>query len=203
MTGVQTCALPICSHLLADVEDVCHRVVIYYGGKIQAAGTLKDLLAQPDTMRITTPLLPRATIERVLETIRQDAAEDRVRIDTPTQNLESYFLGVVQKAKQSEAETSGATSGHRVAAYLRGDADAPASQPDKILERLSLPAAERSTTPAPDAQPAEAIDEKRLGQLAKPQEAPLTPAAPAESTAKAAELAKANVKLSSLLGKPK
>src|SRR5512142_2402422 len=26
------------SHLLADVEDVCDRVVIYYGGRIQAAG---------------------------------------------------------------------------------------------------------------------------------------------------------------------
>jgi len=36
------------SHLLADVEDVCDRVVIYYGGKIQAAGTLKELLATPE-----------------------------------------------------------------------------------------------------------------------------------------------------------
>ena len=33
------------SHLLSDVEDVCDRVVIYYGGKIQAMGTLKELLA--------------------------------------------------------------------------------------------------------------------------------------------------------------
>src|SRR5215207_7998537 len=33
------------SHLLADVEDVCDRVVIYYGGKIQAKGTLQELLA--------------------------------------------------------------------------------------------------------------------------------------------------------------
>jgi ABC-2 type transport system ATP-binding protein len=29
------------SHLLADVEDVCDRVVIYYGGRIQAMGPLK------------------------------------------------------------------------------------------------------------------------------------------------------------------
>ena len=36
------------SHLLADVEDVCDRVVIYYGGKVQAMGTLKELLATPD-----------------------------------------------------------------------------------------------------------------------------------------------------------
>src|SRR5688500_1758484 len=42
------------SHLLSDVEDVCDRVVIYYGGKIQAMGTLKELLATPDAVRITT-----------------------------------------------------------------------------------------------------------------------------------------------------
>ena len=43
------------SHLLSDVEDVCDRVVIYYGGKIQAMGTLKELLAKPDAIRITAP----------------------------------------------------------------------------------------------------------------------------------------------------
>ena len=31
------------SHLLSDVEDVCDRVVIYYGGKIQAMGTLERI----------------------------------------------------------------------------------------------------------------------------------------------------------------
>src|SRR5437588_8213824 len=103
------------SHLLSDVEDVCDRVVIYYGGKIQAMGTLKDLLARPDAVRITTPPLPRETMERVLEMIRRDVSEDKVKIDTPTQNLESYFLDVVQKARQRSAETSGTTSGNRVA----------------------------------------------------------------------------------------
>src|SRR5438067_3833860 len=92
------------SHLLSDVEDVCDRVVIYYGGKIQAMGTLKDLLAKPDAVRITMPVLSRETMQQVLEVIRRDVAEDKVRIDNPTQNLESYFLEVVQKARQS-AET--------------------------------------------------------------------------------------------------
>src|SRR5207245_1861704 len=57
------------SHLLSDVEDVCDRVVIYYGGRIQAAGPLKELLATPDAIRITTPALPRETMQRVLELI--------------------------------------------------------------------------------------------------------------------------------------
>src|SRR6266446_3638754 len=122
------------SHLLADVEDVCDRVVIYYGGRIQAMGTLQELLAKPDAIRITTPALPRQTMERVLELIRKDVAEDKVSIDTPTQNLESYFLDVVQRARLAAAETSGAMSGARVAAYLRGaEAARPAS--DRLLER--------------------------------------------------------------------
>ena len=42
-------------------------------------------------------------------------------MDNPTQNLESYFLNIVNEAKESEEETSGATSGSQVAEYLRGD----------------------------------------------------------------------------------
>ena len=127
------------SHLLADVEDVCDRVVIYYGGKIQAMGTLKELLAEPDTLRITTPVLPRETLERVLEIIRRDVAADKVRVDNPTQNLESYFLDVVQKARQAAAETSGAhfRRARGGVSARRAPEDRPATE--KILERLALP----------------------------------------------------------------
>src|SRR6478672_10485645 len=92
------------SHLLSDVEDVCDRVVIYYGGRIQAFGPLKQLLAKPDSIRLTMPPLPRETMEKVLQIIRQDVSDDKVKIDNPTQNLESYFLDVVQRARQN-AET--------------------------------------------------------------------------------------------------
>jgi ABC-2 type transport system ATP-binding protein len=185
------------SHLLSDVEDVCDRVVIYYGGKIQAKGTLNELLANPDAVRITTPALPRETMERVLGIIRKDVAEDKVRIDTPTQNLESYFLQVVQNARRAAAETSGATSGARVAAYLRGDAEGkPATE--KILERLTAP---QPVSPQPTLSgPEETVDQKKLAALAKPTET--TPASvPATEPAKSAELEKANEKLSALLGK--
>jgi ABC-2 type transport system ATP-binding protein len=190
------------SHLLSDVEDVCDRVVIYYGGKIQALGTLKELLAKPDTLRITTPVLPRETMERVLEVIRKDVASDKVRVDNPTQNLESYFLEVVEKAKQASQQTSGAQSGARVAAYLRGDGETTPTA-DKVLEKLTLPTA---SVPIPAAsQPAEAaVNEKKLDALTKSEPAP-APAQPSSAApqVKAEDLAQADEKLSSLLGKKK
>ena len=188
------------SHLLADVEDVCDRVVIYYGGRVQAAGTLKELLTKPDALRITTPLLPRATMERVLEMIRHDVAADKVRVDNPTQNLESYFLAVVEKAKQAAAETSGAMSGARVAAYLRGDAGEKSST-EKILDRLTLPQA-APAEPAQTAAQEPSVDDKKLEALAKAPE-PMPTAEKRSPGPEEKDLAEANEKLSALLGKPK
>ena len=197
------------SHLLSDVEDVCDRVVIYYGGRIQAMGELKDLLANRDAVRITTPPLSREKMQKVLELIRSDVAEDKIRIDNPTQNLESYFLDVVAKAKQAAAETSGAQSGGRVAAYLQAGAEAkPAT--DKVLERLMAPVPVREIEQPAEA-PAPTVNQAKLESLARPQRAgsetgaPTAAPAPAPATAEAkpVDLAKANEKLSSLLNKPK
>src|SRR5256885_4740000 len=156
------------SHLLSDVEDVCDRVVIYYGGGNQAMGTLKEMLAKHESIRIPTPALPRDTMPRVLELIRNDVAEDKVHIDTPTQNLESYFLQVVQNARQAAAETSGATSGARVAAYLRGEAEQKVSA-DKILERLAAPQAAQPP-PAAASPPPAVVDQENTTALAQPLE---------------------------------
>jgi ABC-2 type transport system ATP-binding protein len=192
------------SHLLSDVEDVCDRVVIYYGGKIQAAGTLKDLLATPDTLQITTPVLPRETLERVLEIIRKDVSTGEVRVDNPTQNLESYFLDVVAKARAAN-ETSGAQSGARVAAYLRaGMEERPASE--KVLEKLALPQMARPVVQPKSAAPlvAPKVDDKKLESLAKAGESVPQAAKPVPAPeAKPVDLSKADEKLSSLLGKQK
>jgi len=190
------------SHLLADVEDVCDRVVIYYGGRVQAMGTMQELLATPDSVRLTMPVLSRETMERVLAIIRSEVATEKCQIDVPTQNLENYFLSVVQKAKLAEAETSGATSGNRVAAYLRGEA-VVGTEGDKILERLTRPTAPvaPTVTVAPAAAPT--VDLKKLEELTKPKAPAPEMEAPAAETNKPVDLEKANEKLSSLFGKPK
>ena len=188
------------SHLLSDVEDVCNRVVIYYGGKVQAMGTLQELLAKPDTLRITTPVLARETMERVLELIRKDISTGEVRVDNPTQNLESYFLEVVEKAKRAAHETSGAQSGARVAEYLRGGAEVQPA-PEKVLEKLTLPqAAPVAPTLITEAKPT--VDENKLAALTKVEPAS-TSGKPTLEQAKSEDSAKADEKLSSLLSKNK
>ncbi|HEY1663848.1 MAG TPA: ABC transporter ATP-binding protein [Verrucomicrobiae bacterium] len=186
------------SHLLSDVEDVCDRVVILFGGKIRAAGALKELLVQPDSLRITTPLLPRPTLEKVLEIIRRDITTGEVRVENPTQNLESYFLDIVAKAREAAHETSGAQSGARVAAYLRGGIE-EAQSGDKILEKLALPQAQpkaESKIPAAEVK----LDEKKLSALSQPAPAASSQKPETAPAAKPEDLSKANEKLSSLLG---
>ena len=159
------------------------------------------MLATPDTLRITTPVLSRETMTQVLEVIRKDVAADKVRVDNPTQNLESYFLDVVAKAKQAAAETSGAQSGARVAAYLRGDAEAkPAAE--RVLERLTVAqAVPAAGVPVEAGKPA--VDEKKLEAMTKLAEPSPAPSQPATTEAKPEDLSKADEKLAALLGKPK
>jgi ABC-2 type transport system ATP-binding protein len=186
------------SHLLSDVEDVCDRVVIYYGGKIQAMGSLKELLAKPDAVCITMPPVSRDTMQQILALIGRDAAAGAVEVETPTRNLESYFLEVVRKARENLSDTSGATSGSTVAAYLRGDAEA-APPSDKILERLTIPTAPPPVAPAAPAAPLPAVDEARLETLAKP--VPPRPSVTVSVPAPPVDLGKADEKLSALLKK--
>lgn len=212
------------SHLLSDVEDVCDRAVIYYGGRIQAQGPLHQLLAKPDSVRITAPVLSRETTEKVLNLIRAEVG-DTVRLENPTQNLESYFLGVVEAARR-QAETSGATSGNRVAEYLRAPGDSGTHsgthQAESVLDRLSRPtelAAPIVSEVAAPAQPStEAVLESLVRHEAPAPQAPASKAstvsAPSTPTAspvlptktatpepaKPVDLSKANDALSGLLG---
>lgn len=190
------------SHLLSDVEDVCDRVVIYYGGKIRAMGTLKELLSKPDAIRITMPPLSRERMQEVLKTIRSDVAEEKISIDNPRQNLESYFLEVVRKAKENAAETSGATSGSQVAPYLRGDAE-KASPSERMLERLTAAAPKPVAETAPAPAPAPKVDQAKLQSLSQTAPTPKPAPTPAPAAEPPVDLNKANEKLSSLLGKPK
>ena len=184
------------SHLLADVEDVCDRAMILYGGRVQAIGTMKELLSDRNATRITSPALSRETMDHVLKLIREDTQSQEVHVDNPTQNLENLFLNIVEQARKKESETSGATSGHRVAEYLRGKAGE--NKADRVLDHLTrsekpIPSqdkAPRPTTPA--------VDEDKLASLAQRDEN--DPVGKTSVPKKEENIDNANNKLSGLLG---
>ena len=192
------------SHLLADVEDVCDRAVIYYGGKIQQYGTLKDLLTERDSIRFTMPALSEKAQREVMGVIKKHVNNEDVRVENPTQNLESFFLNVVEDAITKDEETSGSTSGHEVAEFLRSDAPVQ-SQAEKMLDRLadkeaSKPKAKKHKQTTQVEQPK--VDEEKIESLsdAKESASPKMKAPTNKSTEEQQKMDEADDKLSGLLG---
>jgi ABC-2 type transport system ATP-binding protein len=195
------------SHLLADVEDVCDRVVIYYGGRVQCSGRLSDLLATPDALRFTTPLLSRSLVEEVLGVMRREAPAEAVRVETPTQNLENFFLGVVRRARERAQQTSGATAGNRVAGYLQGEGAAPVAA-TSLLERLSQTTSEAAAPapappPAPENSGLRGASEARLKSLVSAPEPEQRPGRPDEAKEESFHSEEAERRLLSFLNPPK
>ena len=113
----------LCSHLLADVEDVCDRVAIMYGGQRCALGSVHELLARRDTTQITTSQLDDKTIEQIRGLVAKTGREV-IAVDHPADRLEDLFLRVVGRAQREKIETSGAESTGGVSDFLAGKDDA-------------------------------------------------------------------------------
>ncbi|NBQ13750.1 MAG: ABC transporter ATP-binding protein, partial [Proteobacteria bacterium] len=116
------------SHQLDDVQDVCDRMVILYGGKIRSEGTVTELLEDSGRTVITTPRLDPATVVTIERIIRETAHVEVERVAAPRQRLEDLFLEIVERARADKASTSGAQAGGPTAAFLRGDEAQTAAQ---------------------------------------------------------------------------
>ena len=112
------------SHLLADVEDVCDRMVMLYGGRIRAEGTVEELLADTRHTVIQTPRLKEETIARIERVLQESEGFAIESVRAPRQRLEQLFLDIVERARREQVATSGATAGGVMAAFLRGEAEA-------------------------------------------------------------------------------
>ncbi len=181
----------ITSHLLSDIEDICDRVIILYGGKIRATGSLNELLTVTDENRITTPALPPAAMARLVELLRSSLDGENFRIDHPRRSLEEFFLDVIARAKSDSVETAGVVGGGKIAEYLaKGDessavletliqevkapepAQAPAAEPEKpaekaadLSEKLEVLTEGEKPQPVAPPPPAESVEEKKLDEV--------------------------------------
>jgi len=138
----------LCSHLLADVEDVCDRVGIMYGGRRQALGSVGDLLQRRDVTQITARQLDDAAIRKIRDVITQSGSET-LAVEHPVDRLESLFLRVVSQAQREKLQTSGAESNVGVSEFLGGKAGGPASLVETLVEAGRQTAAPATTEMPP------------------------------------------------------
>jgi ABC-2 type transport system ATP-binding protein len=120
------------SHLLGDVEDVCDRMVVLYGGKVRAEGTTDELLVDTESTVIRTPRLRAETISRIEKIIQESEGVGIESVEAPRQRLEQLFLDIVERARQEQVATSGALAGGSTASFLRGDG----AEGEQLIESL-------------------------------------------------------------------
>jgi ABC-2 type transport system ATP-binding protein len=85
----------LCSHLLADVQDVCDRIIILFRGKQQTLGDVKDLLQKKDITSIEAKGMSEAQIAQLRQMIQQMGVD--ATITHPTTTLEDLFIRIVRE----------------------------------------------------------------------------------------------------------
>lgn len=158
------------SHVLSDVEDVCDRVTILYGGQQRAAGDISELLRKRDVTQITAPALSEETLRQVRETIQRLEQKDIIGVSNPRDRLEEFFLRIVEEARAANIRTSGAVSGGAVPDFLQKPAEAEA---DAVIESLMVAGTQRvdatqgrgaEALPRAEAGPARDVLESLIGR---------------------------------------
>ena len=89
----------MCSHLLGDVQDVCDRIAILYGGELKVMGRVDELLKAQDETQIRSSKLSDAAVKDIQEVLKKHGA-NLLKVDQPTANLEDLFLKTVQESRE-------------------------------------------------------------------------------------------------------
>ena len=95
----------ICSHLLADVQDVCDRIAILYQGELKEVGRVDALLEVGEETEIRAKNLPESAQEEIRQVIAKHGG-DLVSVDNPRTSLEELFLNIVRESEQRPGHRS-------------------------------------------------------------------------------------------------
>jgi len=88
----------LCSHLLADVQNICDRIAILNKGVLQVMGNVRELLSQKDVIEFVVKNLSDNDILEV-ETFIKSRSGDVLSITHPVSTLEELFLTIIQQSK--------------------------------------------------------------------------------------------------------
>jgi len=88
----------MCSHLLADVQDVCDRVAILFQGDLKEMGRVDSLLKVSGETQIRAQDLPESAHAEIRKIIEQHGGTN-ITVENPTTTLEELFLGIVRDSE--------------------------------------------------------------------------------------------------------
>ena len=88
----------LCSHQLADVQDVCDRVAILHQGELKELGSVSDLLKVQDVTEVHAEGLTEEAKAEIAEVIRRHGGTVK-SIDNPTATMEDLFLNIVRESE--------------------------------------------------------------------------------------------------------
>ncbi len=136
------------SHLLADVEDVCDRLAILYGGQERTAGATRELLRKQDRTQITTEQLSPGTVQQVRDLIKRLEGKSVLEVTAPAEKLESFFLRIVREAQAANITTSGVRAAGQLPEFLSSGA----ATTEQVIGSLvdAARGAQRPPPPAPE-----------------------------------------------------
>src|SRR5436309_908002 len=86
----------LCSHLLADVQDVCDRITILFRGKKMVEDQVRELLQKKEITTIEARGMSDGQIEELRQFLARMGAGDTT-ITHPTTTLEDLFLRIVRE----------------------------------------------------------------------------------------------------------
>lgn len=89
----------MCSHLLADVEDVCDRIAILFQGDLKEMGRVDSLLKVSGETQIKAENLPESAHEEIRQIIAKHGGKNIV-VDNPRTTLEDLFLNIVRESEE-------------------------------------------------------------------------------------------------------
>ena len=86
----------LCSHLLADMEEICDRIAILHQGELRVVGKLEELLKRRDEVVIRM----RSVADDALAQIKGQVSNsgELLSVEHPTNTLEDLFLNVVRES---------------------------------------------------------------------------------------------------------
>ena len=89
----------ICSHLLADVQDVCDRIAILYQGELTEQGRVDQLLKVGGETEIRASNLSAEAQEEIRKVIEKHGSEV-ISVENPRTTLEQLFLDIVREREE-------------------------------------------------------------------------------------------------------